>query len=231
MSQSKRFGRFFSRASQQITTKGRRIRRSRLRIERLENRRVLAAVFGNFNGDRDEDLGIWVSRRGRIGAIDTGAVNILYGSFSGLATAGNQFWSQNVGMGDRSESGDRFGEVLAAGDFNGDGDADLAIGIPGEGVGAIAGAGTLQVLYGSGASGLNVAGANAGTRTARASPTWRSSLMGSARLSPSAISTATPLWIWRLASRARRSPAGPTRERWPCSMARQPDCRQPVAEC
>ena len=38
-------------------------------------------------------------------------------------------------------------------DFNGDGFADLAVGAPGEAVGAVAGAGALNVLYGS-ANGL-----------------------------------------------------------------------------
>ena len=51
--------------------------------------------------------------------------------------------------------GDSFGDALAAGDFDGDGAADLAIGAPGENVGHVAG--VVHVLYGSGA-GLAAAG-------------------------------------------------------------------------
>ena len=56
----------------------------------------------------------------------------------------------------QSESGDRFGEALSAGDFNGeeiDAADDLAVGVPGEGVGAAAGAGAVNVIYGFFSSG------------------------------------------------------------------------------
>jgi hypothetical protein len=50
-----------------------------------------------------------------------------------LSTAGNQLWRQGfdqiVG---NYEDGDRFASALAAGDFNGDGWDDLAIGSTGE---------------------------------------------------------------------------------------------------
>jgi hypothetical protein len=49
------------------------------------------------------------------------------------AVPASQFWSQNSpGVPGTSEAGDRFGSALAAGDFNGDGFSDLAVGIPGE---------------------------------------------------------------------------------------------------
>ena len=41
------------------------------------------------------------------------------------------------------------GNSNAAGDFNGDGSKDLAIGVPNESIGAIAGAGAVNVIYGS----------------------------------------------------------------------------------
>ncbi len=47
------------------------------------------------------------------------------------------------------ESNDRTGQALAAGDFNGDGYDDLAIGAPGETLGGIAGTGLVLVVYGS----------------------------------------------------------------------------------
>ena len=49
------------------------------------------------------------------------------------------------------------GELLAAGDFDNDGFADLAVGAPFEGVGAAGDAGAVNVLYGS-AAGLTGTG-------------------------------------------------------------------------
>lgn len=47
------------------------------------------------------------------------------------------------------EAGDRFGAALAAGDFNGDGFDDIAMGSPTEDVGALADAGAVVVSYGA----------------------------------------------------------------------------------
>jgi hypothetical protein len=52
---------------------------------------------------------------------------------------------------------DEFGWSVAAGDFNGDGRDDLAIGVPGEDVSDVSDAGAVNVLYGS-ANGLTAAG-------------------------------------------------------------------------
>ncbi len=60
-------------------------------------------------------------------------------------------------MGGAPESGDRFGASLAAGDIDGDGCDDLAIGAPGESVGAASGAGSLHALLG-GPNGLAAEG-------------------------------------------------------------------------
>jgi Spherulation-specific family 4/FG-GAP repeat len=73
----------------------------------------------------------------------------------------NQFWSQNSSnIEDISESGDHFGESLAAGDFNGDGYNDLAIGVAYENIEqsgtTIVDAGGVNVISGSN-SGLNSA--------------------------------------------------------------------------
>ncbi len=110
----------------------------------------LALATGNFNGDLFADLAIGVPLED-IGAIaDAGAVNVLYGSPSGLAADGDQLWHQDVaGVPDAAEADDRFGSALAAGDFDNSGHGDLAIGVFWEDVGAIVDAGAVTVLYGT----------------------------------------------------------------------------------
>jgi hypothetical protein len=110
----------------------------------------LALAAGDFNGDTRADLAIGAS-----GENNVGVVHVLYGSGTGLAAAGSQLWSQNSpGIADVAELGDLFGLALAAGDFNGDTRADLAIGAPGEN----SFAGVVHVLYGSSPGGLTAAG-------------------------------------------------------------------------
>ena len=86
-----------------------------------------------------------------MGAIPyAGAVNVIYGSFSGLTTIGNQFWTQDsFGVSDFAEEYDNFGGSLTVEDFNGDGYDDLAIGVFGEDIGSINSSGAVQLLYGS----------------------------------------------------------------------------------
>ncbi|NNF58238.1 MAG: hypothetical protein HKN04_08345, partial [Rhodothermaceae bacterium] len=115
---------------------------------------VLAS--GDFNGDGFTDLAVGVPWED-VGAVENaGAVQVIYGSATGLAEAGNQSWDQDV-LASNAEVGDRFGWSLAAGDFNGDGFDDLAIGVPDEDVGAVVDAGGVNVLFGS-ASGLTADG-------------------------------------------------------------------------
>ena len=53
------------------------------------------------------------------------------------------------GLPGTAEDGDRFGDALAVGDFDGDGADDLAIGVPGEDLNALPNAGAVIVLYGA----------------------------------------------------------------------------------
>jgi hypothetical protein len=110
-----------------------------------------AALRADFNGDGAADLAIGAPGENS----SSGVVHVLYGSGTGLAAAGSQLWSQNSpGIAGGAEPGDIFGFALAAGDFNGDTRADLAIGAPGENNFA----GVVHVLYGSSPGGLTAAG-------------------------------------------------------------------------
>jgi hypothetical protein len=117
---------------------------------------------GDFNGDGFSDLAIGAPYEtlpiDGDTASDAGVVLVLYGSAGGLALAGAQAWSQDSpGIAEQVEDGDAFGTALAAGDFDGDGSDDLAIGAPGEGFPGADGAGAVHVLYG-GVGGLTSAG-------------------------------------------------------------------------
>ena len=110
-----------------------------------------AAMPFDFDGDGYADLAVGVPGEdigSRASKRDAGAVQVLYGSRSG-PTARDQLWHQDSkGIKGGAERGDRFGEVLASGDFDADGYADLAVGVPFEDVGNAEESGVVQVLYG-----------------------------------------------------------------------------------
>ena len=115
-----------------------------------------AAMPFDFDGDGHADLAVAIPWEDIRGKRDAGAVQVLYGSASGV-TARDQVWHQgSKGIKNKLEKRDRFGgagpepgDALASGDFDADGYADLAIGVPYEDMGSIRDAGIVQVLYGS----------------------------------------------------------------------------------
>ena len=81
---------------------------------------------------------------------NAGAVDVLYGTSSGLSSAGHRLWSQNSrGVAGGAEAGDRFGSSLTAGDLGGSSQADLAVGVPTEDLGRRRDAGVVNLLFGS----------------------------------------------------------------------------------
>ena len=112
-------------------------------------------VSGDFNGNGVTDLAIGTPGED-VGLIrSAGQINIMFGSaIVGLTANGDQAWTQNsAGIQGVSEAFDEFGTSLAAADFNVDGYTDVAIGTPLEAVGAVQGAGIIQVIRG-GVAGL-----------------------------------------------------------------------------
>jgi hypothetical protein len=88
------------------------------------------------------------------GGVDyAGRVTVMFGAAAGCFDQGTS------GVAGAPEAGDYFGGALATGDFDGDGYADLAVGVPDEDLGSpvVGDTGGVNVLYGS-SSGLTESG-------------------------------------------------------------------------
>jgi hypothetical protein len=116
-----------------------------------------AVAAGDFNADGHADVAVGAPSGGT-----GGQVYVFPGGTTSapLQTTGAQTWSQaSAGVPGTPENGDHFGAALAAGNFLGNGAYGLAVGVPGEGLGQLDGAGLVDVLYSGGAGGLTGTGA------------------------------------------------------------------------
>jgi len=103
---------------------------------------------GDFNKDGYADLAVGAPGE-VVGTIKAGSIAVFNGSAAGLSAA--RGIDQND-LGRTDGAGDEFGRSLAAGDFNGDGATDLAVGSPGKLIGGLR-SGQVTVLKG-GTAGL-----------------------------------------------------------------------------
>jgi hypothetical protein len=85
-----------------------------------------------------------------------GAVQVLYGTPYGVTTDADQLWQAGAGgLKGAAQASAKFGRSLAAGDFNGSSQADLAVGVPN--VDGAKASGAVHVVHG-GPSGLTTTG-------------------------------------------------------------------------
>lgn len=128
----------------------------------MDDRFGAALAAGDFNGDGFDDLAVGVPDEDFGSFVNAGAVQVFHGSASrSVLSSPSTVFYQGMAfphgggprfLKDMVEPGDRFGFALTAGDFDGDGFDDLAIGVPGEDIVAfghnVFDAGAVHVLYG-----------------------------------------------------------------------------------
>ena len=114
-----------------------------------------AVAAGDFDCDGFDDLAIGMPLEDLVQGDDAGRILVLQGGPGGITADGDLTWGQNSPViADDAETNDRFGSVLASGDFDNDGCDDLAVGVPLEDLSGFVNAGAVNVIYGS-ADGLS----------------------------------------------------------------------------
>ena len=110
---------------------------------------VAAADFGKDTGGLGDDLAVGEPLFDIGAQTDAGRVDIFYSDQESDFQIIRQGLNGTMG---KAEAGDLFGAAVTTGNFDGDGWGDLAVGVPGEGLGSKTdGEGVINVLYGSSA--------------------------------------------------------------------------------
>ncbi|MET7640911.1 FG-GAP and VCBS repeat-containing protein [Streptomyces sp. NPDC005438] len=124
------------------------------------------ATLGDFDGDGHDDLAYrdYSAPLKEGPKADPGTVGVIYGDRRGLSDRTATFTRDSPGVPGTRERNDVFGASLSAGDVDGDGRDDLAVGAPGGTVQGAKRAGSTVLLHGSG-RGLTGKGAQAFDQT------------------------------------------------------------------
>ncbi|MER5552488.1 FG-GAP repeat protein [Streptomyces sp. NPDC002793] len=136
-----------------------------------------ATASGDIDGDGYDDLvyGRPDKPEDENEPLTGGSVGVYLGSADGMEHVDElgspvQVWTQDTaGVPGTAELGDGFGADVSLADIDGDGHADLAVGVPGEDVGTVADAGGVRILRGS-ATGLTAVGAKSFDQSAAGVP-------------------------------------------------------------
>lgn len=124
-------------------------------------------AIADLDGDTLGDLVVGVPGAEVAGFALAGEIQVFEGVSGGgvISTANDALWSRaTAGVADSPDVDDGFGATLAVADFDGNGDFDVAIGVPDDTVSGAVRAGAAHVLYGS-ASSLTSTGADFLTQT------------------------------------------------------------------
>jgi hypothetical protein len=105
---------------------------------------------GDFDHDGHADLALY-GRHKDGGQHDEGYVLIAYGADTLAGVRYERIDQDSPGVPGAAESADEFGSALASGDFDGDGFDDLAVGALSEDIDGVFNAGSVTILFGSGA--------------------------------------------------------------------------------
>ena len=107
-------------------------------------------VSGDFSQDGIDDLIIGSPNESIGEKRQTGSITVMYGSADGISAHKSRRLHQgSFGIQDKNEPYDRWGSVLATGDFDGDNKTDLVIGAPAEGTETLFRTGAITIISGT----------------------------------------------------------------------------------